>query len=362
MTACESYPVALVGLRKMSRGHLRAVASAPRLELAAVCDTREEVLEAAELDPAVRRFTDLHEMMRTVAPVIVLVATPNTSHAAVTLALAAYRPGAILCEKPLSVHYGDAVAMVEACEKASVILLVNHQRRLLAAAAGRRWITGGAIGELLEIEARCPGDLLSDGTHAVDAALCLGGDARVESVFGAVDCGPETTERYGHPVERSAHACWYDTGGVRYTVTTGELTRRTEYQSWRVRGTGGELWHPGGRHQPHWWINDGGPGDHALKLDGSRWFTSPVPSPDGGPWRLLPAAPPVRELLLSLELLVGQLDGTRGSHPLDARTALPCQEIINACYLSALERRSVRLPLPRDARYPAEALFGQEPD
>ena len=358
----STYTAAVIGLGKMSRSHLKCLSDAGRFELVAVCERDATTLEAAELAESVSRFSDLETMMQAARPDLVIIVTPNSSHAALTEAVAAYKPRAILCEKPMSTHYSDAVAMVASCESQGVELLVNHQRRLVAGVVGRGAIDRGLIGDLLEIDTRCAGDFMSDGTHAVDIALCLGGDLLPKSVFGAVDLGAGQGERYGHAVEVSAYASWFDEANVRYSVTTGALTQRTQYQQYRVRGTKGELWHPGGPDQPHWYLNDGSPGDFSAALGEDRWFTMPVPAPEGGPWRRLNARPESSEMIASLELLAEQLDGELDRHPLNGREALNTHAVVNACYLSALRRQSVEFPLPEDSAFVIDALFKTHPE
>ena len=60
------------------------------------------------------------------------------------------------------------------------------------------------------------------------------------------------------------------------------------YQSYRCRGTGGELWHPGGSMQPNWFLNDGTGGDYSIQFDKDGWFSFPWPvEPGAGEWKLV---------------------------------------------------------------------------
>lgn len=350
--------IALLGLGRMSASHLRAIREIARLRIVAGCDASPENLAKADLGDQAGRYATMDAMLKAARPDIVCIITPNSVHAANTCQLARHAdaPRAILCEKPMSLTYGDAIEMVDTCESAQIELLINHQRRLAAVAEGRRLIESGAIGELLEIDVRCAGDFMSDGTHAVNAALGLGGDAEVRSVFGAIDRPEDTADRYGHPVERSAYATWFDAANVRYTVSTGALTQRTEYQAWRVRGTAGELWHPGGKQQPNWFLNNGQPGDHRVELNPDKWFSSPVEAA-GGPWQRIAGTQNAPEMVRSLQLLIAKLDGDPTPHPLNGRAALPTQAIVNAVYLSALERQKIGLPLAPGSAFPIHELI-----
>ena len=54
--------------------------------------------------------------------------TPDAAHYPTTLPILAAGKH-ILCEKPLALTTGDALAMVRACEKAGVVMATNHHLR-----------------------------------------------------------------------------------------------------------------------------------------------------------------------------------------------------------------------------------------
>src|SRR6185503_594964 len=137
----------------------------------------------------------------------------------------------------MAVSLGDARAMVAACRARGCALVVNHQRRTQGPyLAMRRLMEVGAIGTVELIRASCPGDLLSDGTHAIDSIRHLAGDAPVRWVFGQ-DCRdrPDPAEpggagydvsggwRYGHPIETGAFAVLGFASGLRAELFTGSL-------------------------------------------------------------------------------------------------------------------------------------------
>lgn len=128
-------------------------------------------------------------------------------------------------------------------------------------------------------------------------------------------------------------------------MQTGKLAERIPYQSYRIRASKAELWHPGGNSQPALYLNDGQPGTHRAALEENGWFLMPVPQ-EGGPWRCInPDAKNQNPMGLSLELLLKKLDGDPTPHPLNGRRTLKVQEIINAAYQSAQDHRAITLPL-----------------
>ncbi|MGF1450669.1 MAG: Gfo/Idh/MocA family protein [Opitutales bacterium] len=356
------YTIGLVGLGSISRAHRKAISATETVELTAVCDTDAERLATAELDPSVARHTSLEAMMAAGVPDIVCILTANSSHAALTTQVARHGPRAIICEKPMATHYPDAVAMVEACEAAGVELLVNHQRRLGAGAFGRRVIADGLIGDLFEIRAACSGDFLSDGTHIVDLLLALTGDEPVERVWGSVFFTPhegQVRRRYGHAVDFGATCTWYTKADARCEIRTGEMAQRMPYASLHVRGSQGELWHPGGKTQPSWFLNDGTPGTHQATFDDDRWYLLPREVAQGGAWRCLNPEAARSDMAVSLQSLCQRLDGDATPHPLNGRAALRVQEILHATFLSARHHEGVSLPLPADVPNVTDELLAQ---
>ena len=128
----------------------------------------------------------------------------------------------IVCEKPMAVDLAGCDRMLAAAERSGAVLVVGHQRRLQAKfVRARALIEEGAIGEPELLCGIAGGDLLTDGTHTVDALRFFAGDAEVAWVMGSVDPRPREvreamvgrvgyqaatpgerfTTRYGHAVK-----------------------------------------------------------------------------------------------------------------------------------------------------------------
>jgi predicted dehydrogenase len=349
------YSVAVVGVGGMSRGHFQAIESLPEYKLTAVCDIRKEALVAYQDVPEVGCFTSISDMMTQVAPEVVILVAPDPVHAELVCQVASYKPRAILSEKPMSIHYADAIRMVETCEQNEVELLINHQRRLVAGESMRKWILSGALGDVLEMEGRCAGDLIGDGTHLVDSLMAIGGDEPAQKVWGMIDTGHtdgQIEQRYGRAKEIAAAAYWTSESNVRYAVQTGDLANRIPYHSLRVRGSKGELWHPGGNSQPAVFVNDGQPGTHIAALQENGWYFMPKDE-EGGPWRRINPEDDLNKAMpISLQLLAKILNGEAIKHPLNGKRTLQVQEILNAAYIAGLQNCSVTLPLPSDTKFP----------
>jgi len=120
----------VVGCRGVGANHAKAAAASPSFAVVAGCDLVEEAAEelAAQHEGA-KAYTDFQIALDAEKPDLVIIATGNASHAKLAIMAAEAGVKGIFCEKPMSVSYGEAKAMVSACEKAGTRMVVNHQRR-----------------------------------------------------------------------------------------------------------------------------------------------------------------------------------------------------------------------------------------
>jgi predicted dehydrogenase len=127
-----------------------------------------------------------------------VLATPHSLHLPQVLAAAAAgKP--VFCEKPLALTLADARRMVDACERAGIVLGVGHNRRWWPAMRELARLVGlGELGTLLHIEghnsnensnavaggwrtlaAESPGGgMTGAGLHALDAMVAIAGPVR----------------------------------------------------------------------------------------------------------------------------------------------------------------------------------------
>lgn len=187
----------------MAHRHMDGYVETGKCELAAVADIKPENAAAfvEKYNADAQTFTDYKQMMEEVRPDIVSVCLWPHLHQEVVCDIAACKPKAIHCEKPMDIHWEGAVKMLESCRHNGVQLTINHQRRF-AGPIGRakELIDEGALGKLVYIEGAWQ-NLLDNGTHLLDMLFFFNGDVRAEwaigqiemrggsRVFGALDAG-----------------------------------------------------------------------------------------------------------------------------------------------------------------------------
>jgi len=121
--------VCLIGCGAISPFHLAGWKQVEDAELVALCDLdprKAQVAAAQHGVPAV--YTDYMEMVAKERPDAVDVVTPTATHAEIVGRLADCGVH-VLCQKPLAEDMAEAVAMVEACERAGVTMMVHQNFR-----------------------------------------------------------------------------------------------------------------------------------------------------------------------------------------------------------------------------------------
>lgn len=201
----------------MGRMHASVYRLLPDAELVAVVDRDPEKASMFGQEFGVPSFTDY-----AACPVdhdAVDVCLPTHLHASATIE-AAQSGKHVVCEKPMALTLPDADAMIEACSKAGVQLLVGHCIRFWPEYAHLKdLVDGGTLGRLLSLtlvrfgefphwssenwladESKSGGGVLDMHIHDTDFALYLLGTPLEVAAYGVVDDrGPSyayTTLRY----------------------------------------------------------------------------------------------------------------------------------------------------------------------
>lgn len=178
----KRYRAALIGCGGMSKAHLKAQHEVTEIDTVAVCDVVEEKLHAVgDAFNVENRYTDYHVMLAAEKPDIVAIATQGPQHCAATVA-AAEHGAHVLCEKPMALDLAETDRMIEACERASVKLAINHQATVRPSLKRMRdMIENGDIGDVILVRGnnksgrKAGNELMEMGTHVFDRMQFIGG-------------------------------------------------------------------------------------------------------------------------------------------------------------------------------------------
>lgn len=147
--------------------HARAFQTHPAFELAGGVDPEPARLKSFESEYARPGYGDLVTALTYLQPEVVAIATPTAlHHRTLSAVLDVCNPKAILCEKPLAYDIEQAVAMVEACEAAGIMLYVNYMRRSDRGVAEiKQRVRDGRIAQPIKGVCWYSKGLLNNGSH-----------------------------------------------------------------------------------------------------------------------------------------------------------------------------------------------------
>ncbi len=205
----------------MSHAHALGYRQSPEASIVALADLNLDNARAFQAEHGGDTlYADYHEMLAREALDIVSISTWPHLHAEMVIAAASAQVKAIHCEKPMAPTYGEAVRMLEACERHGVQLTINHQRRFGAPfRRAKELLHAGAIGTLLRIEGTCD-NLFDWGTHWFDMFCFYNDETPVEWVIGQIDAR-DGRQIFGAQVEGQGLSWFQFQNGVQGILTTG---------------------------------------------------------------------------------------------------------------------------------------------
>jgi predicted dehydrogenase len=231
--------VALIGLGYWGPNYARILAELKQTELVWACDMDEDSLDLVRgRYPGVRTTTDLGEILSDSSVDGVIVATPTSTHAALTLAaLSAGKH--VLCEKPLAASTGECDEVIAAAEENGCIVMVGHTFIFNPAVRHvRDLIRSDAIGRVLYCHAArtALGPIRKDvnalwdlASHDVSILLYLLDREPVEVAAHGESYVGENTEdvvflslRFEDSILANVHVSWLDPYKVRKVTVIGD--------------------------------------------------------------------------------------------------------------------------------------------
>ena len=142
--------VGIIGIGSRAREHIDCTVHSPDLELAGLCDVRQEALDRGlkRSEGQGTLFTDWRKMLEDLSPQLVVICTPNHLHA--EMSVGASQAGChVLCEKPMATTVADCKRMIDAATEADRRLLIGMQRRYAPVyRQAFRLVQEGAIGDV----------------------------------------------------------------------------------------------------------------------------------------------------------------------------------------------------------------------
>ncbi len=170
--------------------HAHAIADDPRTELVALVDADTSRAEAEAKKWGTKAFTDIDTIWAGVMPDIVIIATPDETHADMLEKVLAKAPKLIVLEKPAVVN--DAEAARLRTLHTEIPIIVNFRRRFDPVVVRlAEELHNGAYGRIISASGIYCRGILHNGSHMLDLARYLFGDLLTASGQTSVDDFPE---------------------------------------------------------------------------------------------------------------------------------------------------------------------------
>lgn len=233
--------VGVIGCGSMAQHHIAGYINSGRFDVAALADLDESAMQAMDARNGIKsvHYTDARKMLDTERLDVVSVVTWHADHSPWTVAAAARRPKAILCEKPMADTLGHADEMLVACNRNGVKLVIGHQRRFLPSyTLAKDLIARGAIGQVNLMQCFAGQGLPNYSSHQTDMFRYLLGDVDCRWVMGNVERKTDRLERTTR-IEDAAIAVFEFEGGARALILSD--VGAPLYQGANIIGTQGMI-------------------------------------------------------------------------------------------------------------------------
>jgi predicted dehydrogenase len=239
----------------MGLSHQAIINAHPDIDLVAVCDTSDYLLDILSKYANMKTYTDYKKMLAQEKPDAAFIATPSKFHA--DMVRAALEAGChVFCEKPFCLNTEDGLKLAALAEQKQLVNQVGYHYRFVATfQEAKRLLDLKALGKVHHIRAEAYGPVVlrpkggtwraqkSEGggclydyaSHAIDLVNYLVGTPR--SVGGTV-----LNQLFSRDVEDEVYSTFYFDNGI-----TGQLSVNWSDESYRKMYTKITVWGDNGR-------------------------------------------------------------------------------------------------------------------
>jgi len=195
----QIYRVAIIGAGRIGCGfdgptsrevltHAHAFSTSDRTQLVAIVDTSATRGKKESKKWGVEFFTDIERMLDTAKPDIVVIATPDDTHALLLEKVSAKKSvKLIVCEKPIAVSKNEVAMLRKKVALRNVTIVVNFSRRFDPVVHEvREALLRGKYGQVISANGIYTNGVLHNGSHMMDLARFIFGEMTSSSMHFAV--------------------------------------------------------------------------------------------------------------------------------------------------------------------------------
>ena len=245
----------LIGLGKMGLSHQAILNVHPEIDLVAVCDATQYVLDILEKYTGVRTYSDYRRMIDNGNVDCVVVATPSRFHGEM-VRYALDRGLHVFCEKPFCLDLDQGQQLIEIAAARNLVNQVGyHYRYVEAFKEARRLVQAGVLGRLHHVRAEAYGPVVLRSSGATwRSNRAEGGGCLYDYASHALDLlnflvgapnaisGAVLNRIFSKNVDDEVYASLHFPGGL-----SGQLAANWSDDSHRKMSTKVTLWGDNGR-------------------------------------------------------------------------------------------------------------------
>jgi predicted dehydrogenase len=202
------YKAVIVGAGRIASGfdtpfsllvltHAHALFNHPRTELAGITDLDRKKGQKEARKWKTKFYPNVKVMLRDTQPDIVVIATPDETHADMILGALSARPKLIICEKPVVTKRED-IERLRKIDGGDATILVNFSRRFdpLVERISRE-LKNGSYGEVLSARGVYTKGIFHNGSHMIDLARLFFGELKKARMSFCVNDCPDGEDTLG---------------------------------------------------------------------------------------------------------------------------------------------------------------------
>lgn len=181
----QIYKAVIIGAGRIASGfdtprsrdvltHAHAVLNNPRVELVGMTDIDAKKGRKEALKWKTVFFNNEEEMITRTSPDIVIIATPDSTHAEILLRVLQKHPRLIICEKPVVSQKNEIEMIHTAAAKDPIPVIVNFRRRFDPTVITiRNALFAGEYGEVISANAVYTKGILHNGGHIMNLLFVI---------------------------------------------------------------------------------------------------------------------------------------------------------------------------------------------
>jgi predicted dehydrogenase len=245
----------LVGLGKMGLSHLSILNAHPDVEVVAVCDSSQYVLDVLTKYTGLKTYSDYRRMIDESALDCAVIATPSRFHAEM-VRYALERGLHVFCEKPFCLDLDEGESLIELATTRELVNQVGYHFRFVEAfREAHRLLQAGVLGQIHHVRAEAYGPVVLRPTGSTwRSSRTEGGGCLYDYASHALDLihllvgapnavsGVVLSRIFSRDVDDEVYASLHFPGGA-----TGQLAANWSDESHRKMATKVTIWGTNGR-------------------------------------------------------------------------------------------------------------------